>query len=248
VGTTASTTADTTPDDGPGGAPATAPNASGATAADEPPAGVASPGTGTLPWWVGALRGLSRFPLYLVTLAYGPTVGIAAAALFAGFESSTLLPGWPEAILALELAVLGWLAIYPSPRQSRLAGPFNALLAYALAWGTAGLALLEARTGAVTMGGVWQQHRDTALGIVLSAVLLVLVSPATYRSVFPASRIAPRADPAPVGRSLVLTVVEERPERVDVTLTHPDLPRAFRRRQRRRALEPLPELPSDVDD
>src|SRR5690606_31936617 len=65
------------------------------------------------------LPGLHRFPLYLVALAYGPATGLLTGALFAAFASSTLLPGAPEAVLALELAVLGWLAIYPSPRSTR---------------------------------------------------------------------------------------------------------------------------------
>lgn len=197
--------------------------------------------------WSRILAGLSRFPLYLIALAYGPTVGLVAAALFAGFEASSLLPGWPEAILALELAVLGWLAIYPSPRQHRLAGPFNALLAYALAWGTAGLALLEARSGEVTAAGVWQQHQGTAIGVAAAALLLALVPPHLYRKAFPGSRIAPRLERPAEPRSLVVTMVEERPERVDVTLTHPDLPRVLVRRHRLRELDPLPDLATDDD-
>ena len=193
------------------------------------------------------LPGLARFPLYLVTLAYGPSIGVVTAALFAGFEASSLLPGWPEAILALELAVLGWLAIYPSPRQHRLAGPFNALLAFALAWGTGGLALLEARAGDVTAAGLWQLVRNDVPGVVASAVLLALIPPSAYRTLFPASRIAPRVERAVAARSLVLTVVEERPAREDVSLTRPEMPRALPRRPRQRTLDPLPPLPDEDD-
>ncbi|HET8984595.1 MAG TPA: hypothetical protein VFN03_02440, partial [Trueperaceae bacterium] len=53
------------------------------------------------------LPGLHRLPLYVVALAYGPTAGLIVAVLFAAFASSTLLPGLNEAVLALELVVLG---------------------------------------------------------------------------------------------------------------------------------------------
>ena len=220
-----------------------------------PPGGAAEPeAAGPAPvlatsrsWWSRVLPGLARFPLYLVTLAYGPSIGVVTAALFAGFEASSLLPGWPEAILALELAVLGWLAIYPSPRQHRLAGPFNALLAFALAWGTGGLALLEARAGDVTAAGLWQLVRNDVPGVVASAVLLALIPPSAYRTLFPASRIAPRVERAVAARSLVLTVVEERPAREDVSLTRPEMPRALPRRPRQRTLDPLPPLPDEDD-
>lgn len=137
------------------------------------------------------LPALHRLPLYLVALAYGPTTGLLAGALFAAFASSTLLPGAPEAVLALELAVLGWLAIYPSPRSTRWAGPLNAALAYLLAWGTAGIAMLAFGGGSVTLKSVIAEHRVMLPGLAAVLVVLVLLGPAVYRAAFPRSRIGP---------------------------------------------------------
>jgi len=138
------------------------------------------------------LPGLHRLPLYVVALAYGPTAGLLVAVLFAAFASSTLLPGLNEAVLALELVVLGWLAIYPSPRASRWAGPFDAALAYALAWGTAGIAMLTYQGVFVTLGALVALHADVWPGVALSCVLLAALPPAAYRLAFPGSRLAPR--------------------------------------------------------
>lgn len=137
------------------------------------------------------LPGLHRLPLYLVALAYGPTTGLLSGALFAAFASSTLLPGAPEAVLALELAVLGWLAIYPSPRTTRWAGPLNAGLAYVLAWGTAGVALLASSGSPITLETVVADHRLLLPGLAASLLLLPLFGPAAYRTAFPHSRIGP---------------------------------------------------------
>jgi len=90
----------------------------------------------------GLALGAARFPLYVVALAFGPTVGLAAGALFAAATAVGPFPGWSEAILCLELLVLGWLAIYPSPRAVRWAGPLDALLAHVFTAGTAGVAFL----------------------------------------------------------------------------------------------------------
>lgn len=148
---------------------------------------------------VALLPGLHRFPLYLVALAYGPTSGLLSGALFAAFASSTLLPGAPEAVLGLELLVLGWLAIYPSPRATRWAGPLNAALAYLLAWGTAGIALLAFAGATITFGSVVAEHRQLLPGLGVALVLLTLVGPGAYRHAFPRSRI----DSQRAGRSMV---------------------------------------------
>jgi len=214
-------------------------------------------GTGAPQPITGMVAGSARFPLYLVTLAYGPSAGLLAGALFAGFAAGTHLPGWPEAIVTLELVVLGWLAIYPSPRSSRWSGPFDAVLAYALAWGTAGLALQEATLGTVTAAGVLAQHRGAWAGVAVSALLLALVRPETYSRAFPFSRIAPPAaapaDAAPPGLELTPSPaarheppLPERAARRSPTLTHPELPRAVARGRRRRELEPLP-WPAEED-
>src|SRR5680860_60625 len=136
------------------------------------------------------LPGLHRFPLYLVALAYGPTTGLLAGALFAAFASSALLPGAPEAVLTLELTVLGWLAIYPSPRATRWAGPLNGALAYLLAWGTAGITLFASSGATVTFAALVDEHRALLPGLGAALVLLAMVGPTAYRRAFPRSRIA----------------------------------------------------------
>lgn len=158
------------------------------------------------------LPGLHRLPLYLVALAYGPTAGLLAAVLFAAFASSTLLPGLNEAVLALELVVLGWLAIFPSPRTTRWAGPFDGALAYALAWGTAGIALLTFQGVFVTIGALLALHADVWPGVAVSCALLALVPPAAYRRAFPGSRISPKRaprQPLTVAPSAALAGLEE---------------------------------------
>jgi hypothetical protein len=143
------------------------------------------------------LEGVGRLPLYLVTLAYGPSIGIAAAALSVGFAAETALPGWREAILALELVVLGWLAIYPSPRQARWAGPFDVALAHALAWGTGGVALLAFRYGEVLPRRWWSEFSTDLAPMAVAAALLVAFGPRFYQLAFPGSRIVPEPRPEP---------------------------------------------------
>jgi hypothetical protein len=199
-------------------------------------------GTADTPW---SLEGVRRWPLYLLALAYGPSVGAVTALLFAAFESSGGLPSWAEAVLVLEMVALGWLAIYPNPRSRRTAGPFYAILAYALAWGTGGLALLAYRSGAVTGIGIWQQHQSEWLGLLLCALLLFAVGPRSYRALFPHSRIAPVATSQPIVQVVVTETLERRRLLHDPKLTVPDLPERYARHDRRRDLEPLP---FDLDD
>src|SRR5690606_26445722 len=180
------------------------------------------------------LPGLHRLPLYVVALAYGPTAGLLAAVLFAAFASSTLLPGLNEAVLALELVVLGWLAIFPSPRASRWAGPFDGALAYALAWSTAGIALLSFQGVFVTIGALLALHGAVWPGVVLSCLLLALIPPAAYRRAFPGSRIAPlrpsSLEPVaatPAGTATALGDIVRHGERLRTPLVQPatDIPR-----------------------
>ena len=140
---------------------------------------------------------LSRWPLYLVALAYGPSAGLLAALLFAAFATRASLPGLPELVLALELTVLGWFAIAPSPRVHRWAGPLGLLLAYALAWGTGGSAMLHTLTGNGTRWATqWSFHAPLLPGLLASALLLLAVGPGFYRRAFPDSWIIPRSSPA----------------------------------------------------
>lgn len=195
---------------------------------------------------------VARLPLYLVALAYGPGVGLVAGALFAGLQAGGGAAGWNAAMLVLELVVLGWLAVFPSPRSARWAGPFDAALGYALAWGTGGLALLEWRRGAVTLAGLWSQQQHLLLGVAISVLVLACVSPAAYRDAFPESRIAPpgasegeaRGDGLRSGAAKRARAAGRDP----MKLTYPELPRVLRRGRRRRELDPFPGLADERND
>ncbi len=137
------------------------------------------------------LVGLSRVPLYLLALAYGPTPGLLAGALYAAATADGQYPGWPEAILALELTVLGWLALAPSPRRTRWAGPLAAPVAYLLAIGTAGVAHSVWLTGDVSLAGLVTEQATSLPGLVAAWALLALFGPGFYQRYLGGSRIAP---------------------------------------------------------
>lgn len=144
--------------------------------------------------WLSILKGLSRFPLYVIALAYGPSAGLLAGLLFAGFATSGASPGWLELLLTLELCVLGWFAIAPSTFRVRWAGPANVVLAYALTWIAAGSAYLQWRTGeAARFSTHFTQHVDILPSILLSVLLLALLRPSFYQRHFHESRIAPQS-------------------------------------------------------
>lgn len=129
--------------------------------------------------------GIRRLPLYLVALGYGPTSGAIAALLFAGIERFQGPVPAADAVLVLEMAVVGWLAIAPSPRRFRFAASFGVLSGWALAMSTGGLAALAwayrplpLETWAATM-------RADLPGVLASAVLLALLPPRWWRSAAP---------------------------------------------------------------
>ena len=154
-----------------------------------------NPPTDAAVW--GRLGGLSRLPLWIVTLAYGPSVGVvtglgylAAFAVFGGLDATA-------PVLVVELAVLGWLSIYPSPLRHRWAGPVNAIGAYALAWGTAGLMQVYAAGHRVTWQALAQQHEDILLGALIAAVTLFAFGPGAYRRWFPEAALHRERGTAP---------------------------------------------------
>ena len=135
-------------------------------------------------------EGLSRLPLFLLALAYGPSVGVLGGLLFAGLLLS--LTGQAPLIFGLlimiELAVLGWLALAPSVFKWRWAGPFNVLAALLLSWATAGTAVLFLlELDAASFAAHWQYHKLTLAG--LSPLLLLWLPPSIYRRTFVGSRV-----------------------------------------------------------
>lgn len=173
------------------------------------------------------LAGLARFPLLLIALAYGPSAGLLSGLLFAAVTAGAPLPGWHEAIFTLELLILGWLALYPSPRAVRWAGPLNALLAHALATGTAGVALLAWQGEAVSLRALLQLQGAQLPGMVAAWLLLAAVGPRLYLRYLPNSRIEPGASPAPRrqgrGQGAFLYPQLHRPMRPKRSLAQPDL-------------------------
>lgn len=140
--------------------------------------------------WQGAAAGAWRLPLYLLALGYGPSVGLLAAGLVAAFAVLSGGLSWYEALLALELVILGWLAIYPSPRRHRWAGPLNVAVAYGLTWLTGGVALTYLATGtAFETFGADQQLE--LIGLALAMAALLLFSPNFYQTFFAPSRLTP---------------------------------------------------------
>jgi len=142
---------------------------------------------------------VSRLPLYLVALAYGPTLGLLMGVAYVatsgmsialdGIAVNHLALDPQSGVLVLELAVIGWLAIYPSPAHTRWAGPFNALVAYSLAWLTGGLTLLELGPDPISLEAIVDQQKGPAVGVLITAAALVWIGPARYRRWFPESRI-----------------------------------------------------------
>lgn len=177
------------------------------------------------------LAGLERFPLVLAALAYGPAPGLVVAALYGTFGAQGDLPLARQGVLALELALVGWLAIYPSPREHRWAGPLNSVLAYTLAWATAGLALTQWHVGGLGVDSLLAQHTAVWPGVLASAFLLLLVSPDTYRRLFPQSNIFETDEEQPV---VIEPIPDDRTERIRTDLTQFDLPPPRLGRRRRR--------------
>ena len=179
------------------------------------------------------LAGLEHFPLVLAALAYGPTPGLVVAALYANFGAQGELPLARQGVLALELTLVGWLAIFPSPREHRWAGPLNAVLGYSLAWATAGLALAQWQFGALGVDVLLESHTGAWPGVLAAAFLLLLVHPRAYERFFPQSRIHETMEDAPV---VIQPIPDDRADRVRTDLTQFDLPppEIGRRRRSRR--------------
>ena len=166
--------------------------------------------------WHDVVLGAARFPLYLFALAYGSVPGLVAAALVAAWVPLPHASAWGPWLFGLEIVVIGWLAVWPSPRLSRSTGPLYALLAYALAWGTAGLGVAVLEQGAVGVDTLRAQHGLVPAGVLVAATMLLLVAPRTYVRAFPDSRIAPSAATGPDRRGRPASATEARHARPEL--------------------------------
>jgi hypothetical protein len=182
------------------------------------------------------LAGLARLPVYLYALAYGAIPGVVLAALLAAFVPFPHIHPWGPAVLGLEVLVIGWLAVWPSPRVHRACGPIYALLGYALAWATLGISAQSVSHGPFTLEAMRDMHGSVPWGVAIAALALSLVSPAAYRSAFPDSRLRPEDYEAARGERRRgprrATSRERTPELVGVDLP-PRLERSARAPRRR---------------
>jgi hypothetical protein len=189
------------------------------------------------------IAGLSRLPLYILALAYGPSTGLTAGLFFLALINLNTLPSWPEMILLLELLILGWLAIDPSAFRLRWAGPFNALLAYGLAWLTAGASVLEILTAQATqLKTHWLYHQPRLFDLTVLFITLTLLYPEIYRRFFSSSRIAPASTPIQNPETLVTFSEPLSVERISKPSGGTAMPEPFPARKSkpmRQSLEPL---------
>lgn len=145
--------------------------------------------------WAETLAAAALAPIAIVAVAYGPTPALVTLALVYAWIGA---PPYPSAavgpvgvlLVGLELALLGWLAIAPSPRRVPLLAGLYLLLAHAFAWSTAGLAWLVLTHGDLSTAAALDTHGLRFGAVAATAVLLALVPPSWWRRAFPGSALA----------------------------------------------------------
>jgi hypothetical protein len=175
------------------------------------------------PVWATPANELALAPLALIALAYGPTPALVALALvfaWVGLPQLGAGAGSPAQVwlLALQLSVLGWLAIAPNPRRaSGVAGAY-VVAAHALTWATAGLAWSALRHGGVSLELLELEHGLRFEGVALLSAALALLPPVVWRALFPGGRLADAAPDAEPARSAsALAVAGGEPPASDAT-------------------------------
>jgi len=139
------------------------------------------------------LTGISFLPLIIITIAYGPSIGLLAVALFLALTPPAGVFNWRDAVIMLEFVVLGWWAIYPSSFQQRWAGPANLLISYILVWGTAGSALFHSQGLDIRDWRVhYAYHQNYLPALLISILFLFLPGPKLFKLLFANSRIQPK--------------------------------------------------------
>jgi hypothetical protein len=133
----------------------------------------------------GASYTAARLPLALIALAYGPLPGAIAYTL--GHWAILTVPADGVWLSAFEGLLIGWLAISPNPFRRPGAASFNVFVGFALAWGTAGLAWLNYLHGELDLTRLLRFFTGPTIEALAIALLLLLIPPATFRVLFPAS-------------------------------------------------------------
>ena len=160
--------------------------------------------------WSDTVAAAALAPIAIIAVAYGPTPALVTLALVHAWVG---LPPYPSAAVGpvgglfsgLELALLGWLAIAPSPRRYPLLAGLYLLLAHAFTWATAGLAWLVVTHGDLSLAAATDTHGMRFGAVAATATVLALVPPSWWRRAFPGSALAlpsrehgPARTPAPV--------------------------------------------------
>ncbi|MDZ7707301.1 MAG: hypothetical protein U5J97_05290 [Trueperaceae bacterium] len=193
------------------------------------------------------LEGVRRLPLYLLALGYGPTVGALAGLAFAAVEARQ----WPlhgaDALLALELAAVGWIAIAPSPRRHRLAAPLAVLLGWSLATATLGLAAWAALGGPATLAALLTTDDAVVTGVLASALFTAFPSPRWWRGAAPGAARGITGSQSDDGvrwqRPLRRSTARTKRRRA---LTPARMPRPLRRTSRPKRVETPPRVPAEL--
>jgi hypothetical protein len=190
------------------------------------------------------LEGARRWPLWLLALGYGPSLGALAGLAFAAVEASQAGLRAGEAVLVLELAAIGWIAIAPSPRRTRLAAPLAVLLGWGLADATLGLAL-RAADGAASPASPASLLLPSGLppAVALGAATLLLPGPRWWRRAAPGAASGVTGAAPDVDRRLPPPL--RRARRRGRRLVRPRRPGPLRREGRpARGLAPPPRPPA----
>lgn len=147
----------------------------------------------------GATYTAARLPLAMIALAYGPLPGAIAYGL--GHWAILTVPADGVWLSTFEGLLIGWLAISPNPFRRPGAASFNVFVGFALAWGTAGLAWLNYLYGELDLTRLLRFFTGPTIEALAIALLLLLIPPATFRVLFPASvlRSQPAAGPGTAG-------------------------------------------------
>lgn len=157
------------------------------------------------PVWRSPAGDLALAPLFLIALAYGPTPALVALALtvaWVGLPEHGSVGRAPAQVwlLALQLTILGWLAIAPNVRRSWGVAGVYLIAAHVLTWSTAGLAWTAVRYGGVSLALLEREHGLRLEGLALLTVAVALLPPLLWRALFrgsPLAHASPDADASP---------------------------------------------------
>jgi hypothetical protein len=156
--------------------------------------------------WADTLAAAALAPIAVIAVAYGPTPALVTLALAHAWIG---VPPYPSAVVGpvgallvgLELALLGWLAIAPSPRRYPLLAGLYLVVAHAFTWATAGLAWLVVTHGDLSLAAATDTHGLRFGAVAATALVLALVPPPWWRRAFPGSALAPPPPPQAADRT-----------------------------------------------